>query len=126
MMDIPPEIQYMIISFLPSSSLKLVCKNWANEIKIIQKRAVGIIGKWFYTKRIPKNPSTLYELIRCYTANYPTEQLMAYPKFAVRKLYLNEDLLDVLPPMETIKRSDVITWMKNMPLTYNEWCYVGW
>ena len=137
-MSIPQEIELYIISFIPFSELELVCKDWKNEIKSIRKKSLLIIEK-FYLKNKIKNYlktnidilssqyyfKTNIDLIRYLCVNYESEYFLPYPDFAVSKLGLNQDLLTLLPHLKDRKRSDVKTWMLNMPISLSDWMYVG-
>ena len=123
-MYLPPELQYHIISFYPCGDLKPVCKDWNDEIKIIHKYAANTIGNLYI--KVSENYTTIEEMVRYYVVHYPNEFFIVHPEFAVKKLDLNEDLLSILPPPEDRKRSDVRNWMLNMPISVDDWNFVGW
>jgi hypothetical protein len=120
----------MIIEFVPYSSFRTVCQDWNAEIKKIQKKAANIISVWYNLKKSSftesEDSGTVPELVRHYVLHYPNEYFMVYPEFTVSKLHLPPIVLAVLPPLDHRKRSDVRDWMMNIPLTLNEWKYVGW
>lgn len=124
-MSIPDELEYIVISFLPENTLQFVCKRWNNEIKSIRKNAVNLISRWWYSKRIG-NVFNEKNMLRYYIVHYPRELFMTYPEFTVKKLGWDLELLDLIKPVESRKKSDVCTWMKNMPLSFDDWVSVGW
>jgi len=124
-MSLPSDIQYMIIKFVPHSSLMTVCRKWNNEIKNNRKNAAKAIGSW-YKKRVFEHTYTcrfVQKLVREIIIYCPNEFFIIYPEFTVRKLNLEEELLSTLPTPR--KRSDVRNWMLNMPISLHEWRYVG-
>ena len=116
-MSIPIELQYIIISFIPQSrGLVTVCKEWNNELKNIRKNAVNIIGIW-YKKRIISLYTeyiTIKSSIRYYVLHFNEEHFIEYPEFIIVNFDLNEELLDVLPPIMVRKRSEVRDWIINI------------
>lgn len=124
-MDLPSELVYMVISYNPRPKFRQVSKNWKNEIDTIRK-PVETIEKWYKKRKARDDYDTIKELVRWYVVHYPNEFFMTYPEFTVNKLRLNNTLLDVLPPLDTRKRSDVRDWMLNMPISVNDWANVGW
>lgn len=125
-MYIPPELQRIIVSYGPLTEFKTVSKEWNDEIKILQKKAVSVISNWYYKRRVFEYwGNDVNKMIRYISITYPDEYYMCYPEFAVKKLRLNKSLLDVLPPLEERKRSNIKNWMTNMPLELDDWLYVG-
>jgi hypothetical protein len=125
-MALPSELQYMILSFVPQSEFIPICKNWAEEIKSIQKKAVDKIGSWYKLKKLREDYDTVHEMIRYFVLYYQHDFFLMLPEFTVLKLDLNQQLIDVLPDLVGRKRSDVRDWMMNMPIDLDEWLYVGW
>jgi hypothetical protein len=123
-MAIPIELQYMIVSFTPQSTLKQVCKDWNDEIEKIHKAASNTIGKWY--PNVCKDYTTIEEMVRYYVIYYKDELFIQHPEYAIYRLYMNPILLSVLPPIEDRKRSNVRDWILNMPITLDEWSFVGW
>jgi len=124
-MSIPLEIELYIISFIPISEIGLVCKEWNKKIKSIRKKSLLIIENFYLRNKITNNFKTNIDLIRYLCVNYESEYFLPYPDFAVSKLRLNQDLLTLLPHLKDRKRSDVKTWMLNMPISLSDWMYVG-
>lgn len=124
-MFIPSELQYKIISFIPSGELCLVCKEWNEEIKNIQKEYVDMIGLWYKKRKVHEYHIKLSGMVRYYVVHYPKEFFISYPESIVRKLGLNTDLLSVLPN-DNRKRSQVRDWILNMPITVSDLVFVGW
>jgi len=124
-MSIPLEIELYIISFIPFSELALVCKDWKKEINSIRKKSLLIIEKFYLRNKITNDFKTNIDLIRNLCVNYESKYFLPYPEFATSKLGLNTELLTLLPPLKDRKRSDVKTWMLNMPISLSEWFYVG-
>ena len=120
-MHLPPELQYIIMSFVPKSYLKSVCKDWNNEIKNIQLKYVSIISEWFSKRLVDENYTTIKELIRYYVVHMEPEQFIIYPEFIVDIMGLNPYLLDELPDVNVRKRSHVRDWMMNIPISYDDW-----
>jgi hypothetical protein len=125
-MYLPPELQYMIISFVPHSDFITVSKDWSKEIKSIQKKSVNIIGEWYKSKRVRDHYSTVYEMIRFFVIHYPTEFFLMHPESTVLRLGLNESIVTVIPTLANRKRSDVRDWMMNMPINLDDWLSVGY
>lgn len=125
-MVLPSEIEYMVILFNPDSSFCSVCKEWNAEIKRIRKNAVNIIGSWYKQRLLSYHFNMPNEIIRYYILEYPSERFISHPEQTVQKLNLNDELLSVLHPLESRKRSDVRDWMMNLPLTFDDWVFVGW
>ena len=127
-MDLPIDLQNIIISFIPLSEFRPVCKSINREIKNIQKRSVKTISEWWYTKKLHKgrhkNFDNIRNMVRWYVVRY--EYLIEHPEFTVRKLELNQDLLSSLPRKDIRKKSHVRDWMLNMPIGIPGWRYVGW
>ena len=120
-MTIPLELQYIVISFIPQSSVYLVCKDWNNEIKNIQKNAVNIIGLWYKKKLITFQYFSVRNIVRYYIICCPEENFIEYPEYIVTNLRLNECILSVLPSILLRKRSEVRDWILNI---YNHiYCY---
>lgn len=124
-MYLPVELQYMILSFVPYSKLRIICKDWDEEVKNIQSTSVTTISKWFRLKRVNDEYNDVRSLIRYYVIHYPDEYFLKYPEFTVRKLGLNPELL-ILPNLKNRKRSDVRDWMMNIPISFSDWIFVGW
>jgi len=124
-MSLPTEIEMIIISFTPEFHLGLVCKTWRKKIRTIRKNASDAIGKWYHHRKVPENIGTVQELVRYMVVHYPTEYFLSYPEFAVKKLGLNEDILTTIPLVEYRKKSDVKSWILGMPISLNEWLFVG-
>lgn len=127
-MSLPDELELNIISFVPEFHLGLVCKTWKKEIDTIRKTAVNAIGKWYRPRRITENWNNVQEFVRYMVVHYSHkyyEYFRKYPEFTVKKLGLNKELLSIIPPIEKRKRSDVQKWMLNMPISLNDWDYVG-
>lgn len=125
-MDLPSELIYKIISYTPQTEFLTVSKEWKGEINSILAKSVKTIEKWYKNKKPQNDYNTIQELVRYYVVHYPNEFFMVYPEFTIRKLNLNPNLLDVIPQPDIRKRSDVRDWMLNMPLSVNDWVYVGW
>lgn len=125
-MALPPELQYMVLSFVPHSEFIPVCKDWKNEIQNIQKNAADKIGSWYKTRKVSENYDTVPEMVRYFVVHYPEHFFLKHPEFTVSKLRLNEELVTVLPSLVDRRRSDVRDWMLNMPIELEEWSYVGW
>jgi hypothetical protein len=115
MVHLPPEIQSIIILFLPHSNYSTVCKYWSNEIKNKQKIAVNIIEHWY--KYIKKSPTKI-NFINYYISGCHSVFINSIPDIIVKTLELNEILLDILPIIR--KRSDVRNWLLNLPLDEEE------
>lgn len=127
-MNIPEELNSIIISFIYSEPhLNLVCKEFNDNVSVF-KKAAKVISLWYYKKRHIKD--NIYNntniLIRHYVLHYPNEFLLSYPEFTVRKLGLSKDILNKLQPLVNRKRSEVINWMKEQDISLTEWFYVGW
>lgn len=125
-MALPPELQYMVLSFVPQSEFIPVCKDWKNEIQNIQKNAADKIGSWYKTRKVSENYDTVPEMVRYFVVHYPEHFFLKHPEFTVSKLRLNGELVTVLPSLDVRRRSEVRDWMLNMPIELNEWYYVGW
>jgi hypothetical protein len=125
-MSLPPELQYMIISFTPQSEFIPVSKDWSKEIKSIQKKSVNIIGEWYKSKRVTDDFDTVQKMIRYFVIHYPHDFFLMHPETTILKLELNESIGTVIPPLVNRKRSDVRDWMMNMPINLHDWGYVGW
>jgi hypothetical protein len=127
-MSLPLELQNIIISFCPHSRNLTVCKEWNAEIKNIQKNSVKTIESWYkkYILNNHSNYTSVEDMVRYYVIHYPEYLFMKYPEFIVIKLELTEELLTVLPTIETRKRSHVRDWMLSLPIDLNDWIYAGW
>ena len=125
-MALPPELQYMVLSFVPQSEFIPVCNGWENEIQNIQKNAADKIGSWYKTIKVSENHDTVREMVRYFVVHYPEHFFLKHPEFTVSKLRLNQELVTVLPSLDVRRRSEVRDWMLNMPIELNEWYYVGW
>jgi len=124
-MSFPLEIELYIISFIPFSELALVCKEWEKKINYTRKKSSLIIEKFYLKNKIKDNVTNNTQLIRLLSVKYENKYFLPYPELSIRKLGLNTELLTLLPPLKDRKRSDVKTWMLNMPITFSEWLYVG-
>lgn len=124
-MYLPSEIQYKIISFSHNLKMSFVCKNWNREIKIIRRKYANYIGLWYSNKRVNSFYNDIKQMVRWLVVKYPESSFLQYPEFAVYKLRLNPFLLDILPDIENRKKSDVKSWMLNMPITLDDWEFVG-
>ena len=125
-MALPPELQYMVLSFVPQSEFIPVCKGWENEIQNIQKKAADKIGSWYKPRKVSENYDTVPEMVRYFVVHYPEDFFLMYPEATVLKLGLNEELVTVLPSLVGRMRSEVRDWMLNMPIELEDWIYVGW
>lgn len=127
-MNLPEELNSIIISFIYSEpQLNLVCKEFNDNVSVF-KKAAKVISLWYYKKRHIKDNmynNTNY-LIRHYTLHYLNKFLLPYPEVTVRKLRLSKDILNKLQPLSNRKRSEVINWMKEQDISLMEWLYVGW
>lgn len=72
------------------------------------------------------NFNSVDDLISYYYYAYPTEHYINYPEFTIRKLRLDNVLLNSLPSVNVRTRNDIKNWMRNMNITVNDWTYVGW
>jgi hypothetical protein len=118
-MSIPVDLQYMIISYIPQSELKYVCKKWNKKIQKIQKDALNVIGVWY--PKIYNKYSTIEEMVRFAVIYVDYLIFIIIPELTVYNLRLNDGLLTILPSIKHRKRSDVRAWMNNVPLTLEEW-----
>lgn len=125
-MTLPPELQCMVISFVPQSEFIPVCKGWENEIQNIQKKAADKIGSWYKPRKVSENYDTVPEMVRYFVVHYPEDFFLMHPEATVLKLGLNEELVAVLPSLVGRMRSEVRDWMLNMPIELEDWIYVGW
>lgn len=125
-MALPPELQYMVLSFVPQSEFIPVCKGWENEIQNIQKKAADKIGSWYKPRKVSENYDTVPEMVRYFVVHYPEDFFLMHPEVTVLKLGLNEELVTVLPSLVGRMRSEVRDWMLNMPIELEDWIYVGW
>jgi hypothetical protein len=121
-MSIPVDLQYMIISYIPQSELKYVCKKWNKKIQKIQKDALNVIGVWY--PKIYNRYSTIEEMVRFAVIYVDYLIFILIPELTVYNLRLNDGLLTILPSIKDRKRSDVRGWMNNVPLTLEEWYQV--
>lgn len=121
-MSIPVDLQYMIISYIPQSELKYVCKKWNKKIQKIQKDALNVIGVWY--PKIYNKYSTIEEMVRFAVIYVDYLIFILIPELTVYNLTLNHGLLTILPSIKDRKRSDVRDWMNNVPLTLEEWYQV--
>jgi hypothetical protein len=127
-MNLPEELNSIIISFIYSEpQLNLVCKEFNDNVSVF-KKAAKVISLWYYKKRHIKDNmyNNTNNLIRHYVLNYPKQFLLSYPEFTVSKLRLSKDMLNKLQPLVNRKRSEVINWMKEQDISLTEWFYVGW
>jgi hypothetical protein len=71
--------------------------------------------------------NTIEEGIEYYYNNYPAKHYFVYPEFVVKKLGLDNKLLESLNK-DTSKRTreNIRDWMKESKITYQELIYVGW
>ena len=123
-MDLPTEMRYIIISFVPQSRFLTVCKEWKNQIKNIHKKSANIIGSW-YKKRISILESeSVIDIVRYYIIHYPEIWFIDRPEYIVSNLGLTEELLTVLPPGTYRKRSEVRDWLINMPIDIEDWKWI--
>lgn len=122
-MNVPLEIELYIISFIPFYDLAPVCKNWNKKIKSIRKKCLLIIENFYFKNKI-NYFKTNNDLIRYICVYYDNVDFLTYPELTVSKLVLNPNLLRLLPPFSERKRSDVKTWMLNMPISFSDWMYV--
>jgi hypothetical protein len=118
-MSIPLDLQYMIISYIPQSELKYVCKKWNKKIQKIQKDALNVIGVWY--QKIYNRHSSVEEMVRFAVIYVDYLIFILIPELTVYNLRLNDGLLKILPSIKDRKRSDVRDWMNNLPLTLEEW-----
>ena len=125
-MALPPELQYMVLSFVPQSEFIPVCKGCENEIQNIQKNAADKIGSWYKSRKVSENHDTVREMVRYFVVHYPEDFFLMRPEFTVLKLGLNEELVTVLPSLVGRRRSEVRDWMLKMPIELEDWIYVGW
>jgi len=49
-MVLPLVLQNIIISFIPSSNMRLVCKKWNSEVSGLHKKYLNKIGGWYKKK----------------------------------------------------------------------------
>lgn len=125
-MALPSELQYMVISFAPQSEFIPVCKDWANQIQSIQKKAADKIGSWYNQRKVSADYDSVPEMVRYFVLHYPEDLFLMHPEATVLTLGLNEELVTVLPTLEGRKRSEVRDWMLSMPIELEDWIYVGW
>lgn len=123
-MSLPPELQYNIMSFIPFSPLKSVCKEWGKEIDNIQKKSVDVISEWYWKRRVQHQDYGLdiKTMIRNLVLYATNESFLTLPEAIVYILGLNDVLLDVIQPR--LKKSDVRDWMINLPITLDDWYLV--
>ena len=123
-MDLPTEMRYIIISFVPQSRFLTVCKEWKNQIKNIHKKSANIIGSW-YKKRISILESeSVINIVRYYIIHYPEIWFIDHTEYIVSNLGLTEELITVLPPVTNRKRSEVRDWLINMPIDIEDWKWI--
>ena len=125
-MYIPLELQYNIISFIPFSNLKLVCKEWSEEITIIQKNAVDIISEWYWKRRVPKiflgpDMRTHFSVVRFFVVHLQDIYFFQCPGFITLTCGLNLDIMNVLP--DILRKSDVKDWIINLPIDPEDCVY---
>jgi hypothetical protein len=118
-MLIPSDTLYITLTFCPSSEYKVVCKEWNDEIKYIQKQAVYVIEK-LYIPNI-KFMITVNDFLRHAIRHFSYEFFLVIPEVIVDKFDLNPELLTVIPFLGRRKRSNVRDWIMNMPIELNDW-----
>lgn len=125
-MDLPLELVYKIISYVPYTDFRSVSKEWKGEIDYILGKSIKSIEKWYKMWKPRTDYFTIEGLVRYYIVYYPVEYFISYPELVVQKLGLSVSLLDVIPNRDIRKRSDVRDWILNMPISVNDLNYVGW
>jgi hypothetical protein len=121
-MFLPPELQYMIIEFVPYTEFKLVSKEWKDEINSIQKKAVDIIGNWYPV--LSRTIKTHKDIIRSFVIRTSVDLFILHPEITVEFFSLNRDLLSIIPSLNTRKRVDVRDWINNIPIPLEDWLIV--
>lgn len=118
---IPPELQYLILSFAPEIKMQYVCKSWHDETKMIRTQYVNVISNWL--KRILKSRdiwkwdgiiAPVMPLTN-WMSYVPKELYMNYPECIVAMLGLSSVILSVIPLFQDRKRIDVYNWLNNFP-----------
>jgi hypothetical protein len=120
-MSLPPEIQYMIMSFVPSYQVSHVCKEWDYEIKRIRIKSISVISNWYKPRMVKNIGNTLKELIRYCIVHWSRDLFLNHPEKTVFKLELNDMILSCIPEVDCRKPSDVILWMMCLPIDIDEW-----
>lgn len=119
MAGLPLEIEYEIISFIPTEkNIPEVCNN---ESKLLKQQAIDKISFW-YKKRKRRDVSDEKvqwkypsDQLRNMIIYYPVGSFLSYPEFAIRKLRLWPSIcLEGLPPLEIRKKSDVRKWFMDV------------
>lgn len=129
MMELPTDILYIIINYLPTTGNKLVCKKWKSEIDYIFKRSSNIIGNWYNKIKCHSLKNfgehiNVEDLIRNMIIHYPNELFICYPEKVVKCYDLNNNILSVLPKIIERKKSDVKYWLLCMPLIIRDFRYI--
>ena len=124
-MDLPTEMQNIIISFLQAQpGFLTVCKEWKKQIKNIQTKSANIIGSWYKKRLSGFGRQSVKEKIRYAIVHSPEKWLTHYPEWIVLGLDLTEELLTVLPRIKNRKNSDVRNWLINLPIDMEQWRYI--
>lgn len=128
--NLPLELEAIIISFLKGSTASLVCSDWNIEWNHINKKKLAVfkISRWYYKNMHIEGTAymTLGNLFSSYSRYYPTVYLLKYPEFSLRKMGMSARLLEGLPPVKERTRGDIIRWMMRQKFTLDDWLLVGW
>ncbi len=125
---LPYDMEYEIISYIQTdTALPLVCKRFYAELKKSKQVAAKRILYWYRKNRVDENSWSFIKLMRRKFIIYTKEMILEHPEFVIRKMQLEEDLLDTLPPIATRTKRDVKKWYISTRHIISDdwWKYVG-
>ena len=125
MSTLPLEIEYEIMSFLHDNNIPCVCKYWKEESDRY-KKAAGTISDWYSFRKLDLDYRNKNDFIRDMIINYPPDKFIKYPETTVFLMGISKEIVDALPPINIRKRSDVVEWMRILPVDYSDWVALGW
>jgi hypothetical protein len=124
-MDLPTEMQNIIISFLHAQpGFLTVCKEWKKQIKNIQTKSANIIGSWYKKRLSGFGRQSVKEKIRYAIFQRPEKWIPHYPEEIVFGLDLTRELLTLLPRIKYRKKRDIRDWLINLPIDIDQWRYI--
>lgn len=124
MIELPNDILYLIFQFLPFNDYKIINKTCNREITCIQKDSVDKISNWYYDRLLKDGyRGNFKKCIRYMILHLNKARFIRFPEKIVYKLYLNHNILNLIPKLKERKRSDVKKWLERLPLTAEDYMY---
>lgn len=125
MSNLPLIAVHRIIEYIPNSNIGLINKEYNKEYNYILKKAVGKISNWFYLRRCRLSSiddcKNIKDMLRLYLVKRDRMYLKYLPERLMNVFNINPMVLSVISPSVHRKNSEIINWVYNLPLVFNDY-----